>query len=62
MEPQGWCEIDVAPELVALACDAIARTAFGTNYEEGKELFELQKMQLPLLIEAYNSIYVPGFR
>ncbi|XP_054799023.1 cytochrome P450 CYP72A616-like [Prosopis cineraria] len=62
VEPQGWCEIDVAPELVALACDAIARTAFGSNYQEGKELFELQKMQLPLLIEAYNSIYVPGFR
>ncbi|XP_054796754.1 cytochrome P450 CYP72A616-like [Prosopis cineraria] len=62
VEPQGWCEIDVAPELDALACDAIARTAFGSNYREGKELFQLQKEQTLLALEAYNSIYVPGFR
>ncbi|KAK4277300.1 hypothetical protein QN277_015316 [Acacia crassicarpa] len=62
VEPQGWREIDVAPELEALASDAIARTAFGSNYQEGKHLFELQKEQTLLALEAYNSIYVPGMR
>ncbi|XP_028807060.1 cytochrome P450 CYP72A219-like [Neltuma alba] len=62
VEAQGWCEIDVAPELDALACDAISRTAFGCNYQEGKQLFELQKEQVSLAHEAYQSIYVPGLR
>lgn len=56
------CEIDVATEFQKFAGDVIARTAFGSNYEEGKKLFELQKEQAALVFEAYYSIYVPGFR
>ncbi|GMY29050.1 cytochrome P450 72A397-like [Fagus crenata] len=59
--PQG-CELDVAPEFQNLAGDVIARTAFGSSYEEGNMIFELQKEQAKLVLEAYHNIYIPGFR
>jgi hypothetical protein len=59
---QGSCEIDVAPEFQNLAGDVIARTAFGSSYEEGKKIFELQKQQAVLVLEAYFGFYFPGLR
>ncbi|KAK4854265.1 hypothetical protein QYF36_021272 [Acer negundo] len=58
----GTCEIDVAPEFQNFAGDVIARTAFGSCFEEGKMIFELQKEQLVLSLEAFQSIYFPGLR
>ncbi|OVA13383.1 Cytochrome P450 [Macleaya cordata] len=59
---QGSCELDVWPEMENLTADIISRTAFGSNYKEGKRLFELQKEQIVLTIEAMQSLYIPGFR
>lgn len=62
VEASGWYELNVCSELEILTADVIARTAFGSNYQEGKKIFELQKKQAVLVNEALNNIYIPGYR
>jgi len=59
---EGSFELDVWPEFQNLTGDVISRTAFGSSYEEGKRIFELQKEQIELAIEAAQVPYIPGYR
>lgn len=59
---EGSCELDVWPHLQALTSDAISRTAFGSNYEEGQKIFELQKELEGVLSQATATILIPGWR
>ncbi|KAA8526242.1 hypothetical protein F0562_008555 [Nyssa sinensis] len=57
---EGASELDVWPYLETLTGDVISRTSFGSSYEEGRKIFELQKEQAQLVIQAAQSIYIPG--
>ncbi|XP_010533036.1 PREDICTED: cytochrome P450 72A15-like isoform X2 [Tarenaya hassleriana] len=55
-------ELDVWPEFQKLAADIISRAAFGSSYEEGKKVFELQNELIGLVLEVMQSLQIPGFR
>jgi hypothetical protein len=62
LSSDGSCEMDVWPFLQNLASDVISRTAFGSSYEEGRRIFQLQIEQAELAKTVMMKVYIPGFR
>ena len=63
VKEDGKYELDVWPYLQNMTGDVISRTAFGSSFEEGKRIFQLQKEQAELTIKSVQTtVYVPGWR
>ncbi|PKI75712.1 hypothetical protein CRG98_003855 [Punica granatum] len=58
----GEFEVEVSEWFQALTEDIITRTAFGVSYEEGKAIFKLQSQQMLLAAEAFQKVFIPGYR
>ncbi|XP_023546125.1 cytochrome P450 734A1-like [Cucurbita pepo subsp. pepo] len=58
----GEVEIEVSEWFQTLTEDVITRTAFGSSYEDGKAIFRLQAQQMILASQAFDKVYIPGYR
>ncbi|KAF6144642.1 hypothetical protein GIB67_006134 [Kingdonia uniflora] len=60
VEREGSFELDVWPELQSMTADVISRTAFGSSFEKGKQIFKLLSEQTGHVNKAAQSLYIPG--
>lgn len=58
----GATEIDAWPYIENLARDMISRAAFGSNFEEGRRIFQLHEMQADLAFQFMATSYIPWAR
>lgn len=58
----GEVEIEVSEWFQTLTEDIVAQTAFGHSYEDGKAIFRLQAQQMVLASEAFQKVFIPGYR
>ncbi|WOL17033.1 Cytochrome P450 [Canna indica] len=59
---EGYYELDVWPELQSFTGDVISRAAFGSSYEEGRQIFQLQAQLAELILGVIQTVYIPGYR
>ncbi|KZV47915.1 hypothetical protein F511_37447 [Dorcoceras hygrometricum] len=62
MSDLGKFEIDVPNWFRNIVEDVIANVTFGSSFEDGRAIFELQAQQLCHANEAYHKFFVPGYR
>ncbi|XP_076906254.1 cytochrome P450 734A1-like [Bidens hawaiensis] len=62
MSDFGEVEIEVSQWYRNLTEDTMTRATFGTNYIDGKRIFQIQAQQLVLTSEAFKEIFIPGYR
>jgi cytochrome P450 len=61
IDSKEFTELDVVPELKAFTGYVISRTAFGSSFEEGRHIFELQHELTELVMKAVQYSYIPFY-
>ncbi|KAG5559408.1 hypothetical protein RHGRI_009070 [Rhododendron griersonianum] len=62
MSDSGEVEIEVSEWFQILTEDIITRTVFGSSYKDGKVIFQLQAQLMALTSEAFQKVFIPGYR
>ncbi|KAJ0763858.1 putative 11-oxo-beta-amyrin 30-oxidase [Helianthus annuus] len=57
----GTKEKDVHEEFLAMTSEVISKIVFGSNYEEGKQIFQKQGALIGLAAKQLSKIRLPGF-
>ncbi|MED6112441.1 hypothetical protein PIB30_061782 [Stylosanthes scabra] len=55
-------EIEVSEFFHNLTEDVITKIAFGSSYEDGRAIFRLQSQQMLLAADAFQKVFIPGYR
>jgi PHYB activation tagged suppressor 1 len=58
----GEIEIEFSKQFQELTADVISRTAFGSSYKEGKEVFQAQKQLQAISVATLLNLQIPGFK
>lgn len=58
----GPCELDIWPFVQNVSSDVLARAGFGSSFEEGKRVFQLQKEMISLTMTLFKFAFIPGYR
>nr|GMC77674.1 cytochrome P450 734A1-like [Ipomoea batatas] len=62
MSKGGKVEIEVCQWFQSLAESVITHMVFGSSYERGRAIFELQAQQMVYATEAFQKVFIPGYR
>lgn len=55
-------EVEFSKQFQELTADVISRTAFGSSYREGKEVFHTQKQLHAIAMATLLNVQLPGFK
>lgn len=55
-------EVEIYQEFHDLAAEIMFKAALGSNFENGRRMFEIQQQQELLTYQAMHNVYIPGFR
>ncbi|KAF8720922.1 hypothetical protein HU200_023325 [Digitaria exilis] len=55
-------EVELNRNFQELTADVISRTAFGSSYKEGKQVFHTQKQLLAVAMATLLNVQLPGFK
>ncbi|XP_057967958.1 cytochrome P450 734A1-like [Malania oleifera] len=58
----GKLEIEISECFQTLTEEVVTRTVFGSSCEDGKAIFRLQAQQMVFAVEAFQKIFIPGYR
>ncbi|KAM0875242.1 hypothetical protein ACQ4PT_036931 [Festuca glaucescens] len=58
----GEIEIEFSKQFQELTADVISRTAFGSSYKEGEEVFQAQKQLQAISVATLLNLQIPGFK